>query len=73
MCACVIILGPIVAFGVFPMILLLAIQHFEVLKAVLALRAKHLEHLSSLSPDTIIAEENGQEESGLLDLRRLGS
>ena len=31
------------------------LQHFEVLKAILALRSKHLEHLGSLSPNTIVA------------------
>ena len=29
-------------------------RHLEVLKAILALRSQHLEHLGSLSPSTII-------------------
>ena len=31
------------------------LQHLEVLKAILALRPKHMEHFNSLSPNTIIA------------------
>ena len=32
----------------------------EVLQAVLALRSEHFAHLSSLSPNTIVAEEKGK-------------
>ena len=48
-------------------------HHLELLKARLALRSEHLEHLGSSSPDTNIAEEDEQEESRLFNSRRLRS
>ena len=54
------------AFGVYPLFLPSAI-------IFLALRSQYFEHLRSLSPTQLSLRKNGQEESGLLNLRRLGS